>query len=85
MLLISVENTSSGLRCLGFLVFIYLEKTPAYPVARLMVPGLNAFLPPPLNAPPGRVGMKAEIELFPFSSPARKGGVIDFYLAGAST
>jgi len=35
------------------------------------------FLPPPLNAPPGRVGMEAEIELFPFSSPVRKGGVID--------
>jgi hypothetical protein len=34
-------------------------------------------LPPPLNDPPGRVGMEAEIELFPFSRPARKGGVID--------
>jgi len=36
-----------------------------------------SILPPPLNAPPGRVGMEAEIELFPFSSPVRKGGVID--------
>jgi hypothetical protein len=25
------------------------------------------------------VGMEAEIELFPFSSPARKGGVIDLF------
>ena len=33
--------------------------------------------------PHGRVGMEAEIELFPFSRPVRKGGVIDFYLAGA--
>jgi hypothetical protein len=35
-------------------------------------------LPPPLNDPPGRVGMEVEIELFPFSRPARKGGVIDY-------
>jgi hypothetical protein len=33
-----------------------------------------------LKCPPGRVGMEVEIELFPFSSPVRKGGVIDYLI-----
>jgi len=33
----------------------------------------NAHLPPPFNAPPGRVGMEAANELFPFFKPRPEG------------
>jgi len=34
---------------------------------------LLIYLPPPFNAPPGRVGMEAANELFPFFKPRPEG------------
>jgi len=42
-------------------------------VASGILAGTLGGLPPPFNAPPGRVGMEAANELFPFFKPRPEG------------